>query len=197
MDLPELKNTWTVLDEQLKKNEMLNKQIIQEMLQKKSNKAHNRLVNTDFFNLSVWLLAIPLSIWGYHLPRFENFLFPKILFAVIFVTSILVAIWSCYQLRILIKIDFSKCVKDNIFSVNRYIILLKKEKIATYFGLVPVYFILGILCYAELSATLSYWVFLIVGCLFGILVTYWMHERIYNANIQVIKKSLEELDELK
>ena len=197
MDLHELKNTWTVLDEQLKKNEMLNKQIIQEMLQKKSNKSLNKLVNTCFFNLSVWLLAIPFSIWGYHLPKFESFLFPKILFAAIIITTIPVITWGCFQLWHLMKIDFSKSVKDNIHSVNKYTIMLKKEKIATYFGLIPIYYILGILCYIELRTDFLYWVFLIVACLFGILLTYWTYKRFYDANIQVIKKSLEELDELK
>jgi len=174
----------------------LNKQIIQEMLQKKSNRSLNKLVNTDFFSLSLWLLAIPLSIWGYYLPKFESFLFPKILFAVIFVTSILVAIWSCYQLRNLMKVDLSKGVKDNIYNVNKYIILLKKEKIAVYFGLTPIYLILGILCYAELRADFSDWAFLTVAGIFGVLLSYWMYKRIYDANIQVIKKSLDELNEL-
>ena len=195
MELHELKNTWTVLDEQLKKNETLNKQIIQEMLHKKSNKSLNRLINTGFFNLSLWLLGVPASIWGYHLPRFENFLFPKILFAVIFITCILVAIWSCYQLRNLMKIDFSKGVKDNTYSVNKYIILLKKEKMAVYFGLTPIYFILGILCYAEFRVDFSYWVFLTVAGIFGILLSYWMYKRIYDTNIQVIKQSLQEMGE--
>lgn len=196
MELQELKNTWTVLDEQLKKNEMLNKQMIQEMLQKKSNRSLNKLLNNEFFSLTIWLLAIPLSIWGYHLPKFDNFLFPKILFAVIFVTSILAVIWSCYQLRNLMKIDFSKGVKDNIYNVSKYIILLKKEKIAVYFGLAPIYFILGVLCYYEIGANVSYWIFLIMACIFGIVLSYWIYKRIYDTNIQVIKKSLEELNEL-
>jgi len=197
MELQELKNTWTVLDEQLKKNEILNKQIIQEMSQKKSKKSLNKLVNTCFLNLTSWFLAIPVSVWGYHLPRFENFLFPKILFAAIIITAIPIIIWGCFQLRHLMKIDFSKSVKDNIHNVNKYTIMLKKEKIAVYFGLIPTYYILGILCYIELRTDFLYWVFLIFACIFGVLLTYWMYKRIYDANVMVIKKSLDELDELK
>jgi len=197
MDLHELKNTWTVLDEQLKKNEMLNKQIIQEMLQKKSNKSLNKLVNTDFINLIIWLLVIPASIWCYHLPKFEGFIFPKILFAVIIITSIPIIIWGGFQLRHLLNIDLSKSVKDNMSSVGRYTIMLKKEKIAVYFGLIPIYCILGILCYVETRASFLYWMFLIVACIFVVLTTYWAYKRFYDANVQVIKRSLEELDELK
>ncbi|MCL2291075.1 MAG: hypothetical protein FWC34_10330 [Bacteroidetes bacterium] len=196
MELHELKNTWTVLDEQLKKNETLNKQIIQEMLQKKSSRSLNKLINTSFINLIVWLLGIPISIWGYHLPRFENFLFPKILFVTIFVTAILMVIWSCYQLRNLMKIDFSKSVKDNMRSVNTYAIMLKKEKIAIYFGFAPIYYTLGILSYYELGADFSYWTFLVVAFIVGVAMTYWTYKRIYDTNIQAIKKCLDELNEL-
>ena len=196
MELHELKNTWTVLDEQLKKNEMLNKQIIQEMLQKTSKTSLNRLINTDFVSLAVWLLAIPVSIWGYQLPRFENFIFPKILFAVIAITSLLILIWSYFPLKNLIKIDFSKSVKNNMYHINNYAIMLKREKMAVYFGLVPVYYLLGILCYYEVKANFSYWTFLIVALLFGIVMTCWMYKRIYDTNIQSIKQSLEELKAL-
>jgi hypothetical protein len=196
MELHELKDTWTVLDEKKKKNEMLNKQIIKEMLQKKSNKSLNRLINTDFVNLALCLLAIPVSIWGYHKESFANLLFPKILFAVIGITMILVLIWSYFPLKNLIKIDFSKSIKNNMYHINKYTINLKKEKIAVYFGFIPIYVILGILCYYEFKVDFLHWTLLIVGCLFGTVMTYWMYKRIYDSSIQSIKQSLEELEEL-
>jgi len=196
MELHELKNTWTVLDEQLKKNEMLNKQIIQEMLQKKSNRSLSRLINIDFIGFIVWLMAIPAAIWGYHLPRFENFIFPKILFVSIIPMALIGLIFYSYRLKYLIKIDFSKGVKDNMYCLNRYIIMLKQEKISA-FILFPIFAILGALCYYELKADLFYWTFLAVGIAIGVLISYWMFKRIYDANIQSIKQSLEELEELK
>ncbi|MDR2970860.1 MAG: hypothetical protein LBU83_02860 [Bacteroidales bacterium] len=195
MELDELKNTWMVLEKKLKNNEILNKQLLQEMLYKKSNRSLNRLINIDFLNLICWFLTIPVSIWCYFLPRFESFLFPKILFVTIFVTSIPIAILGCLQLIPLMKIDFSKTIKENICYVNQYAIRIRKEKIVVYFGLIPLYYILGILCYYEVKANFSYWTFLVVAFILGVALTYWMYKRFYDTNIQAIKKGLEELKE--
>ena len=73
----------------------------------------------------------------------------------------------------------------------------KKEKIATYFGLIPGFYLLGILGYYELKVDFSSWILLIVSLLFAIAIVYWMYKRFYDTNIQSIKQSLEELKELK
>ncbi|MDH6310704.1 hypothetical protein M2451_003529 [Dysgonomonas sp. PFB1-18] len=44
MELDELKNTWTSLDERLQKQEVLKETIIKEMLRSKSGKALGRLI---------------------------------------------------------------------------------------------------------------------------------------------------------
>ena len=198
MELDELKNTWTVLDEQLKKNEMLNKRIIQEMLHKKSSKSLNLLINTDFWSMLAQLLAIPFCIWLYNNPISKNNFFPKILSVVLIVFIILASIWDCYKIfKYLFKIDFTKIVKDNMQLVNKYAIFIKYEKIVGYFVVFPVFYLLGILCYYELNATLSLWIFLVVVFISATAVVYWAYKKIYDSNIQSIKKSLEELEELK
>jgi len=197
MELEELKNTWAVLDERLKKNEMLNKRMVQEMLCNKSNRALNKLMNTEFFSM-LTLLVIPLCIWLYHQPRFENILSAKILYIVVIVTCILSAIWNCYKiLKYLRNINFSKSIGDNLYYINKYNITIKKEKIVNYFVIFPVFSLLGILGYYELKATFSLWIFLFIVLTIGIATSYWMYKKIYDANIQSIKKSLEELKELK
>jgi len=198
MELDELKNTWMVLDEQLKKNEMLNKRIVQEMLYKKSNKSLSWLINMDVLGIILLPLFIPLCIWLYGYSKFHYPLSAKILFVVCVVTCILGTIWTCYKvLRYLIKIDFSKNISDNIHYVNEYAILIKKEKIVSYFVVIPTFSLLGILSYYELKVNLSLWIFLVVALIFGVIVTYWSYKKIYDSNIQSIKKSLEELSELK
>ena len=198
MELDELKNTWMVLDEQLKKNELLNKQIIREILNKKVNKSINRLINTDFFSIVVVLLAIPLCIWLYNHHRFANTLFPKITFAVTILTCVFGVIWISYRtLKYLIKIDFSKNIKDNMYCVNKYNVIFQKEKIMTYFGFTPAFSILAFLTYYELKANLSLWVFLVVALIVVTLISYRIDKKVYDTNIQSIKNSLEELQELK
>ena len=197
MELDELKNTWTVLDEQLKKNEMLNKRIIREMLYKKSNKSLSWLMNGDFLGATVFLV-IPIFIWMYNDHRFANIISVKVLSIVGIVTCILGSVWSFYKiLKYLVKIDFTNIVKDNIHLVNKYAILIKYEKIISYFVVIPVIYLLGILGYYELKVSLFLWIFLIIAFIFGVLITYWSYKKIYDSNILSIKKSLEELDELK
>jgi F0F1-type ATP synthase membrane subunit b/b' len=81
--------------------------------------------------------------------------------------------------------------------VNKYAIFIKYEKIVSYFVVLPVFYLLGILCYYQLNATLSLWIFLVVVFISATAVVYWAYKKIYDSNIQSIKKSLEELEELK
>jgi hypothetical protein len=194
MELDELKNTWMVLEKKLNKTEILNKQLVQEMLHKKSNRSLSRLINMDTFNLICWFLTIPVSVWCYRLPRFENFVYPKILFAALLFISIPIAIWGCYHLVQLMKIDFSKSIKENMHRVNQYAIAIKKEKIVTYVCMF-LFYILGIACYKEINANDLYWYFLVVAFIIGFVLVKWIYKRIYDTNIQAIKKSLEELKE--
>jgi len=197
MELEELKNRWTVLEEQLKKNETVNKKVIHEMLHKKSNKSLSRLINTSFANLIGWLIAIPFSLWCYNLPRFENYIFPKILMIAILISAIIAVIWYYFPLNNLLKIDFSKHLKNNLYHINKYSIMIKNEKIFTYFGLIPLYYILGVLCYYEFNAKFFYWTFLVIAFIVGVVMTYWLYKKLIDSNIQSIKQSLEELKELK
>ena len=196
MELDELKNTWTVLEKQLKKNETLNKQLLLEMLRKKSNKSLNWLVNTDFFNIIIWLLAIPAGIWIYNAKHHfrGDFLSIKI-FAVVFVVmSVVGVIGSCYGLKYLLKIDFSKSVKDNIYCITKYDTMVKQSKIVTYI-MFFVMTLLGAFCYYELHANISHWTFLIVVVSVCVIISFWMYKKIYDPNIQSIKQNLDELKE--
>ena len=198
MELDELKSTWTVLDEQLKKNEMLNKRIIKEMLCKKSSKSLSLLINSDFFNIIILLSAIPICIWQYNIPFFKNTFFPKILFILCIVICPLAAIWTCFKIvKYLSKIDFTNSIKNNMQYINTYAIFNRKEKIISYFILIPIIYLLGVMSYYELNVNLSLWIFLIVAFIVGLIISYWFTTKIYDSNIESIKKSLEELEELK
>jgi glucan phosphoethanolaminetransferase (alkaline phosphatase superfamily) len=197
MELDELKNAWMVLDGQLKKNEILSKRLVQGKLHDKSNKSLSKLLNSEMFSIITLLLAIPLCIWLCGLSRFANTLFPRIVFVVVIVVSVFGIIGSWYILKYyLMKIDFSKTVKDNMYYVNKYIVVLKKGKILSYYIVIPAFSLLGILSYFELKAPFYLWVFLLTALAIGIVVTYWIYKKIYDANIQSIQKSLEELKEL-
>ena len=194
-ELNELKNTWTVLDEQLKKNETLNKQILQTMLHKKSNKSLSKLSNTDFISVIVLLLVIPFCIWLYNSLYFKIFLSVRILSVTGIIFSVMGLILYYYKLKYLIKMDFSNNVKDNMFCVNRYEIMVKYEKIASYIQL-PIIASLAAFCYYEFRAGFLSWTFLFVCVAIGVAITLWMFKKFYYTHIQSIKKNLLEMKQL-
>jgi len=194
-ELNELKNTWTVLDEQLKKNETLNKQILQAVLHKQSNKSLSRLSNTDFISVIILLLVIPFCIWLYNSLYFRIFLSVKILSVTGIIFSVMGLILYYYKLKYLIKMDFSNNVKDNMFCVNRYEIMIKYEKIASYIQL-PIIASLVAFCYYEFRAGFLSWTFLFVCVAIGVAITFWMFKKFYYTHVQSIKKSLEEMKQL-
>jgi hypothetical protein len=197
MDLDELKNTWMVLDERLKKNEMLNKQIIQEMIYKKSNKSLHWLVSYDILSIPVLLLVIPFCIWAYTYPYALHTVSSKILLIAAIIICILGVIWYCYKLKYLAPIDFSKGVGDNMHFVNKYSILVKKEKNVQFFVVGPIIALILIIVYYEHKANLFWWSFLSTVLILTTIGTYWIYKKVYDSNIQSIRKSLEELKELK
>ena len=197
MDLDELKNAWASVDERLKGSEMLNKRIVQEMLSDKSNKSLNKLVNYEMFNIILLLLVIPLCIWMFN-TRLINFLFPKILMVTGILFSVFEIILRSYILKkYLLKMDFFKSIKENIYYVNKFSIYYKKWKMITYCIIIPIVSLLCILCYYELKASFHVWIFLFAALIVGFLLTYWTYKKVYDVNIQSIQKSLEELSELK
>jgi Flp pilus assembly protein TadB len=197
MELDELKTTWIVLEKQLKKNETLNKQLLSEMLHKKSNKSLNKLVNTDFIGIIIFLAFIPYCIWLYNANHYYLYLLSvNILSVVCGTVSVIGIVWYYYKLKYLMKIDFSKSVKDNMYCANRYGIMVRREKMITYYILIPVISFLVTFCVYEFKAGISLWTLVIVAVAIGIIITFWMYKKIYDPNVQSIKQKLDELKEL-
>ena len=197
MELEELKNVWASVDERLKENEMLKKRMIREMLSNKSNKSLNRMVNIEMFNIIVLLLLIPFCAWAYNGLHFRNMFSLTVILIFAIVISIFGIVLSCYTLKkYLLKIDFSKNIKDNINLVNKYNIFYRKGKMVNYFIIIPVVSLLCIWGYYELKVPFHLWILLFASLTVAVAITYWIYKKIYDANIQSIEKSLEELKEL-
>jgi uncharacterized protein (DUF983 family) len=131
-------------------------------------------------------------------PQSGNYLSIKILLIEAIIICAIGLIWYSYKLlKYLLKINFSKSIKDNMFCINRYTIMLKKEKIATYFILTPSMLILGAFAFYEMKIDFPLWTILVAGVALGVLLSFWGYKRIYDKNIQSIKQSLAELEELK
>jgi len=194
MELEELKNLWTSLDERLSKQEKMKESIIREMIYSKSNKSVSRLLNYDVFSVTLYVLAIPVFVWACYTPS------GKLLSVKLFLGTMFVLIASSLPLgwihiKYLMKIDFTKPVSYNSLYINKYNELVKKEKIASVFIIAICYFF-GIYLYASLHANVILWSFLICILIAGIGFTYFSYKKIYDKNIAEIQRSLEELKDL-
>jgi hypothetical protein len=192
METNELKNIWSSLDESLKKQELLNENILREMLEAKSNKSLSRLINQEAFGAIVILLLIPVLIVCFEVLNLLSFnLFTVVLIGL----SIIGCIWQAIKTFMLLKIDFSKPISSNIRQTNTYNLYMKREKFAMIF-LLPLMFFVLIYLYIRLDVDIVLWIFLacaIVTCLFAI---YWLYKKVYDKNIHSILKSLDELKDL-
>ena len=196
MELNELKNAWVTIDERLKKQEILNTRMVQEMLRDKSTKSLNKLINLEVFSIIVLLLAIPLCIYLANYTLANTF-FPRITMIVCVVVCVFGIIGGWYTLKnYFLKIDFSNSIKDNMQYVNKYNVLYRKGKMINYCIIIPAFSLLGMLSYYELKSPFYLWIFLFVTLTIAIGITYWTYKKVYETNIHSIQKSLEELSEL-
>ena len=176
MELEEMKERWAALNDRLERTEMLQESVIRELVQTKGEKSVSRLINWETFGFVVTILIIPYSIYVYH--RFGgHFAMWDLFIRVAIVVDGLLVLWTGYKLYGLMKIDFTKVVKENILRVNRYTVQITREKIFTAAIIGPLFVILSVVMSIEMKAPDFIW-----GVLFGVVVAttvacYWLYKR--------------------
>jgi len=193
MELENLKEAWTALDNRLKRNEELNESIILEMMKSKAGKIVNRFIALEMFSVTVLILMVPFCIYCLNMRKFPVWnVFMLFMAAVCFIYPF----WGVYKLHGLMKFNLTKSVGNNILCMNRYNIQLEREKKVFWYFFLPVLIIFGVLIYAAAKATLPLWTFLICVFSLGGLVSYWSYKK-YDKSIESVLNSLEEIRELK
>ena len=195
MELDELKNAWTSVNEQLKKHEILKESIIKEMIYKKANKSLKQLFWSESIGIPLSLLLIPFIVYAYSSFGGKHIFWD---ITVVFTGIFCIAYFPYLMSKIygLMQIDISGNLKNNLNFINRYSIQLKREKnLMAFMG--PVFSILLTLVFIEAKADIFRWTLLICLFIFLSLYGYWSYNKFYKNNIKSIKKSLEELSELK
>ncbi len=193
MNLDELKSTWQSLDERLKKQEILKKNMIREMLQTKTDKSLSKLITAEVIGLIVLLLIFPVLIFSsrfeIELPAYHIFM------KVAVVIYIICIIWQAIKIYKLTRINLSKTLSNNVMHTSEYNIWIGKEKLTMLFTLPALS--LGIAyIYMSMNVGAASWSFLICLITASTVYSYWSYKRIYDKNIKLILKSLEELKEL-
>ena len=195
MELDELKEAWTALDNRLKRNEELKESIILEMIKSKAGKLVNRFITFEI--ISVFVVFIILPVLVYWLNRnMGKILVGDICVFLAVVTCIVYPFWGIYKIHGLMKFDILKNVGNNIYQINKYNIQIKREYKFVYSFLAPTLFILVILMYASAKTMLYHWATLFCAFIGTTLYSYWNYKKI-NKNIASILKSLDEIKELK
>ena len=195
MELDEIKNAWTAMDERLKKNEGLNERMIKEMLMQKSKKSLNRLIVVEIYSTIFMLFVFPFLLFVFNNKIVHTTLI-DINFYIAFAMIIIGIGPQMYKTILLININLSKSICDSIKSIQKYNLITKRKILyAAIIG--PIFFaslILGILSYKNVEVwNLS---FIIVVVIVSVFSSYWQYKKVYKANIQSILESLEELKDL-
>ena len=194
MELDNLKEAWTALDNRLKSSEKLNESIILEMMRSKAGKLVNRFIVWEMVQFAGILLLIPVSIY-YLDQRGGVFLAFDAFRILIAATFVMFSFWGAYKIHGLMKFDITENVGANILCMNRYNIQLKREKKFTYFAFL-VLVIFAAYIYTAINATMPLWTFFVCMVIIGGLGSYWSYKK-YDKVIKSILRSLDEIRELK
>lgn len=203
MELDELKNRWSTLDERLKKQETLKENIIKKMMYEKADKSLNKLINYSIFGIVAYVGTTILLIYllcsmrlSYTAEYLEKTSFLQIMLLVFIIGFIVSIIFGTMNFLLLSKINYSNPIRENIEYAQQYKIRSKKLIMVIYAVFVPLFFIL--LIGMQLSGFLgtAQWTFIVFLIIAGTIYSIWEYKRFYKKNIQIIHESLEELKEL-
>lgn len=195
MELDEMKNTWELLNRKLDEDKSLKESLILEMIRTKANKSVNKLLNYDILSFVILILLIPFLVWGYRSYSGQFIMWDiYILYAMALCLS--GVFWYVFKIQLMMKIDVSQKISENIYRTNRYNIWIKREKFLMNVIFGPIVILLAVLMLIEMNARIDLWITVI--CLFGLasVTTYWSYKRIYDKNIASILKSFEEIKDL-
>lgn len=195
MELEEMKNTWELLNRKLEEDKSLKESLILEMIRTKANKSVNKLLNYDILSFVILILLIPFLVWGYRSYGGQFIMWDiYILYAMALCLS--GVFWYVLKIQLMMKIDVSQKISENIYRTNRYNIWIKREKFLMNVIFGPIVILLAVLMLIEMNARIDLWITVI--CLFGLasVTTYWSYKRIYDKNIASILKSFEEIKDL-
>ena len=194
MELEELKNTWAELDNRLKENKLMNKTIIMEMAQNKAEKLINKFINQRMFE-AVGMFILSLYMLYAYVRYGGKLIILDIMLIYIAIVCLLNAFWCVYKVSILMKVDFSKAISDNIRYTNLYNLFAKREIMLVKVFLGPSMVIPAIIVYTISRVSIYLWAFFAFILLVGLLVAYWGVKK-QNKDMASIFKSMNEIKAL-
>jgi TRAP-type C4-dicarboxylate transport system permease large subunit len=191
METEDLKNRWSSLEEQLKKQEIMNEKLIREIRQTRSGPL-GMLIKYGYLGIIVSILVIPLLIYAY--IHSISISYKLIVFYFGGLLALLSIIMGIYNILYLKKIDFTQSVSKNIQLVQTFKINYKKQLIAAY--ILATLFIILIIASTFSNLESWRWIAICIAIPVAVLLAYLEYKKIFKAKTDAILKSLKELKEL-
>ncbi len=193
MELEDLKNRWSSLEDKLKEQEILNEKLIQEIRQTKSGPL-GVLIKYAYFGIAVCILAIFILMYVYTHSIF--FLFKSLIFLSCGIFLIVWIIVGIYNILHLMKIDFTKNVTENIWLIQTYKINYKKQSIYSIIVVTVIFSAVIVACLLSPNMEAWRWIVLSIAIPLTGFLGYLEYKKIIKAKTEAILKSLDELKEL-
>lgn len=191
MELEEMRAAWFALGEKLDRKDKMSAVLIREMYRTKVKKSLNAMLGFEIFGIVICVLFFPFIV--YQLISKDSLLM-KLTLIYWIVFAIIASIWTMKKIVLLVKLDETGKVKDNLIIINTYAVWIHKEKpyyaIFATLGFVPVFMIMS----ANANPFgISFFVTILLLATLSSVLTY---KRLYNRNIQSIQLNLDELRDL-
>ena len=192
MNLENLKSEWSAMNDRMEKQEIFKEKMFYQILNTKSDKSLSRLVTYEVVSLIFSIIFIPVLFYMFNNIRME---FVRTVLIGAFVILLISVVWYGIKVLVLLKIDFTKTLKNNLFYIGKYAIYIKYEKLIGYYLLMPLIIIICTFHYVKIHASLYWWVLMSCSLIAVIIFSIYLY-RLYNKNISTIQQNLEELREL-
>jgi len=203
MEIDELKNKWNLLDESLRKHKSVEEKLIKKMMQEKTDKSLSRLINYSIFGIIIYVGVIGLlSYYLYSIhtginPRYEDSsLFLQVMLGVFIVLMLVIGGLGTRNLLLLLKINITNTIKNNIEYIQHYNIRHKRLFLRSYIVFTVLFLILLIGIQLTITLPLASWIAILFLTIAGAIYSVWEYKRLFNKNIAIIHNSLNELKEL-
>ena len=162
------------------------------MLNAKSDKSLSRLIAYEVGFLIFSIIFIPVLFYMFNRIKME---FVRTVLIGAFVIMLISVVWYAIKVLVLLKIDFTKTLKNNLIYIGKYAVYIKYEKLIGYYFLTPLIIIICTFHYLTMHASLYWWVLMSCSLIAVIIFSIYLY-RLYSKNISTIQQNLEELREL-
>lgn len=191
MELKELKNSWNLLDERLKKEEYNRSKMLDTILKKERKSAYNKLVNYEFISAILCIFFIPLVILNSHLlnSRVQGAPISETLYVILGLSFI----WQAFKITWLLRKDF---LKQTVIQSHREITRYKKWiQIEFITGIAMVFFLIFPITYLRNIHNTWFYLYAAFVLIFVLSLSTALYLRLQMKNIREIQENLKEAKE--